>query len=228
MSNIDSFISHFNRHKGYSLAHRFKVSILTCPVRVKDRLDSLSFQCEATNLPGYNINTVDGKAYGASFPVAATPAYEDIQLTFICSGDMWEKKVFEDWLNFILPQNNYLLKYRDQYAGIINIQKYDDKNNTVYAATLFDAFPNSISPISLNWADSEVSRLQVNIKYRNFKFAYGSDSPAGNLTPSPGDIQGFLDQQKAQTSAPPPEARYADGPTYFLGLEIFKGGQGLE
>jgi hypothetical protein len=64
----------------------------------------LSLQCEQASLPGYQINTMEQKVFGSPFTVAATPVFEPLQLTFICAGDMWERKFFDDWMEFILPK----------------------------------------------------------------------------------------------------------------------------
>ena len=79
-----------------------------------------------SQLPGYNINTVDGRTYGETYPTAATSSYNDISLSFICSGDLWEKRFFDDWMASIIPKNNYLVSYRDTYVSTISVNAYYD------------------------------------------------------------------------------------------------------
>jgi hypothetical protein len=65
----------------------------------------LTLQCDQAVLPGYSINTVEQKVFGAPFSIAANPGdYQPLELQFISMGDMWERKFFEDWMEFIMPK----------------------------------------------------------------------------------------------------------------------------
>lgn len=185
MFKVSDFLSHFSKHNDFAKTSKFEV-IISPPLGLPDlKSYDLRFQCETTELPGYNINAVENRIYGVSTPVAsAAVSFADISLTFICSGDMWEKKMFDRWMNGIVPVNNYNLKYRDDYTSPkIEINQYTDiyydspdqplKNNSevfsgeqkIYSAVLYNAFPISISPLSLNWADDAFHRLTVTFKY---------------------------------------------------------------
>lgn len=185
MFKVSDFLSHFGKHNDFAKTSKFEVLISPPPGIPDLRSYDLRFQCETTELPGYNINAVENRIYGVSTPVASTAAsFTDISLTFICSGDMWEKKMFDRWLNGIVPINNYNPRYRDDYTSPkIEINQYTDifyedegqpiQPNTeifsgeqkIYSAVLYNAFPISISPLSLNWADDGIHRLVVAFKY---------------------------------------------------------------
>jgi hypothetical protein len=146
------------------------------------RLDDsryLSLQCEATELPGFTVNTLESKVYGPSWHVATTPSYSDITLTFLCTSDMWEKKYFEDWMQSIIPTGYYStdsiindgashVAYRDSYLSTIVIDQFKEsgENNIPYRCALLQAFPIAIQALPLNWGDSEgIHRLAVVFKY---------------------------------------------------------------
>lgn len=183
MSNLTSFLSNFDRHNGFSKTCRFEVEIPYAPVGSGR---DLTFQCEVAELPGYNINTVDGLVYGAPYAIAATPVYNELNLTFICAADMWEKKFFDAWLEYILPQRDYRLKYRDEYATFINVKQFTETGQIAYYATFIDAFPNTTAPITLNWADDGINRLSVGFKYRSWKAIPVENSLSGGTTLSSG------------------------------------------
>ena len=181
MFNVNNFRNHFAKHEDYAKSSRFEVRI-GAPSSQRDLVslaDGLRFQCEASELPGYNINTVDNRIYGVPNPVASTATFSDITMTFICAGDMWEKKFFDAWMDVIVPIDNYNPRYKDDYSGVIYINQYTDissssatKNFTPtaaqqlrYSAVLHGAFPISISPLSLNWADDQFHKLSVTFKY---------------------------------------------------------------
>lgn len=176
MFKVSDFLQHFNKHQDFARTARFEVRIAP-PTGVADLATfELRFQCEATELPGYSINTVDNRQYGVGRPVAAAPAaFADINLTFICAGDMWEKKLFDKWMSAVIPINNYNPRYKDDYVSPkIEICQFDGAATSdlptatsakIYSAVLFNAFPISIGPMSLNWADDGIHRLPVTFKY---------------------------------------------------------------
>jgi hypothetical protein len=169
--NINQFRDHFSRHQDFAKSSRFDVRI-SPPAGLGYNTFDLRFQCEASELPGYNINTVDGRYYGVASPVASVASFNDITLTFICAGDFWEKRMFDKWMNLIIPFNNYNPEYRDNYVSPkIEINQFADYANgsskpiIIYTASLYNAFPVTIAPLQMNWADDGIHRLSVTFKY---------------------------------------------------------------
>lgn len=173
MSFVDKFLAHYGNHKDYSKTSKFEVLVFAPNALFGTIAPSqdLKFQCETAEIPGYNINTVDGRIYGAPYAVAATPVYSDISLTFICAGDLWEKRFFDDWMQFILPKGDYdyLAEYRDNYVADIQVKSLLETGEVSREFRLIGAFPTSVAPISLNWADDSVNRLSVTFKYTRWE-----------------------------------------------------------
>lgn len=114
--NVDTFRSHFAKHDDFAKTSKFDVRIIS-PPGLGINASDLRFQCESTELPGYTVNTVDGRYYGVANPVASFPTFADLTLTFVCSGDFWEKKLFDRWMNLIIPINNYNPNYKETYTS---------------------------------------------------------------------------------------------------------------
>lgn len=68
-----------------------------------DQWASLTYLCEAAELPGISVNPLESKIGGASWWVGSIPTFEPITLTFICTQDMVEKKLFDAWMHRIFP-----------------------------------------------------------------------------------------------------------------------------
>jgi hypothetical protein len=191
MFNVNKFRNHFAAHEDFAKSSRFEVRI--APPAAQGNLvamaNDLRFQCESAELPGYNINTVDNRIYGVPNPVASTAAFSDVTLNFICAGDMWEKKFFDNWMDVIVPINNYNPEYKENYAGRVVINQYTDisassasktfqptaASQLRYSAILHEAFPVSISPLGLNWGDDQFIKLSV-----TFKYEYWTQGEAGS------------------------------------------------
>lgn len=126
--NVNKFISHFDSHGGFSKSSKFDVRIATPPGLSADPkvMEELSMQCEAAELPGYAVNTVEAKIYGAPTYVAATPVFNEMSLTFLSSGDFWEKKFFDTWIDFIIPKSRYNAQYKEFYQSNITINQYSE------------------------------------------------------------------------------------------------------
>lgn len=114
--NVDAFRTHFAKHNDFAKTSKFDVRI-TAPSGLNLNATDLRFQCESTELPGYTVNTVDGRYYGVANPVASFPTFADLTLNFICAGDFWEKKLFDRWMNLVIPINNYNPNYKEVYTS---------------------------------------------------------------------------------------------------------------
>lgn len=194
MPFVDRFLSNLAIHNDVAKSNRFEVLIFLNNnlLNVIGRGHDLRFQCEAAEIPGYNLDTVDGVVYGAPYAIAARPNFTDLNLTFICAGDMWEKKFFDGWQDFILPKRDYLARYRNEYVGDIDVIQYHDRIDpvygnaprrlpdgrmnynmgpeTIYRARYIEAFPTSVNPINVNWGDDNINRLSVTFKYRKWEY----------------------------------------------------------
>ena len=118
MFKVSDFLNHFDKHNDFARAAKFEVRIAP-PTGIADLATyDLRFQCETTELPSYSVNAIDNRYYGVPEPIAASPvAFGDITLNFICAGDMWEKKLFDRWMNGVIPINNYNPRYKDEYIS---------------------------------------------------------------------------------------------------------------
>lgn len=208
--NVNEFLSHFDSHLDFAKVSKFEVRI-TPPTGLNMKTMDLRFQCEVAEIPGFTVNTVDNRRYGIAEPVAASGSFADITLTFICAGDMWEKKLFDSWLNLVIPFNRYNLNYKDTYISPkIEVIQYsestqNDVNSLVqedinqlnrargaterpepsrsYIATIYDAYPITVSPLQLNWGDDGVHRLAVTFKY-NYWTTYDIQAQNGEVQPT--------------------------------------------
>lgn len=136
----------------------------------------LALQCEAAELPGKTLQTADVKIYGPTFKVPYQTQYSDITLTFLCTNEFYERKLFDRWLEAIMPTDTNNMRYsKDEatrYMTNISVIQYDDFIKKIYVVELIDAFPFGIAPQTLSWADDGFHRLGVQFAYQKYTVKY--------------------------------------------------------
>jgi len=138
----------------------------------------LSLQCEAAELPGKGLQTADVKIYGPIFKVPYQTQFNDITLSFLCTNDFYEKKLFDRWMEAIMPMDTNNLRYPKgddtRYLTNLKIIQYDEHIKTIYAVECIDAFPVIMASQPLNWADEGFHKLTVQFTYLKYRTLYNS------------------------------------------------------
>lgn len=136
----------------------------------------LALQCEAAEIPGRTLQTADVKIYGPTFKVPYQSMYSDTTLTFICTNEFYERKLFDRWIEAIHPSDTNNLRFpkgqKSRYLSNIKIIQYDDFIKQIYAVELLDAFPIGVAPQQLSWSDDGFHRLSVQIAYQRYRPIY--------------------------------------------------------
>lgn len=139
----------------------------------------LSLQCESASLPGKQLMTSDVKIYGPSFKVPYQSQYQDQNLTFLCTNEFYERKLFDKWIEAIHPTDTNNLRYakglNSSYLTNIKIIQYDDFIRQIYAVELIDAYPIAISDQPLAWSEDGFHRLTIQIAFQKYKTIYNGD-----------------------------------------------------
>jgi hypothetical protein len=137
---------------------------------------NLALQCEAAELPGKTLTTADVKIYGPTFKIPYQTQYGDTSLTFLCTNEFYERKLFDRWMEAIHPTDTNNLRFpkgdKSRYMTNIKIIQYDDFVKQIYAVELIDAFPIGVAPQSLSWGDDAFHRLQISFAYQKYRTVY--------------------------------------------------------
>ena len=136
----------------------------------------LALQCESAELPGRTTATADVKIYGPTFKVPYQTQYSDTSLTFLCTNDFYERKLFERWMECIHPSDTNNLRFpkgsTSRYLTNIKIIQYDEFIKKIFAVELIDAFPIGIAPQALSWGEEGFHRLSIQFAYQRYKPIY--------------------------------------------------------
>lgn len=134
------------------------------------------FRCEATEIPGRTIATIDDQTYGPTKKFGYDVTYNDVNFQIIVSEDMAERKMFEKWIDGVVTQTNRnssnfyggLVRYYDNYAaGTLSVHQVNDLGNKLCTYTLYNAYPIQLSPMNLTWEEQNTyQRFTVTMTYR--------------------------------------------------------------
>jgi len=133
----------------------------------------LSLQCETAELPGKTFVTDDVKIYGPTYKVPYQVQYAETTLTFICTNDFYERKLFERWMEAIMPIDTNNLRFpkgqNSKYMTEITVKQYNDDVTQIFGTKLIDAYPVNIAAQQLNWNDDNFHRLSIQFAYHRYE-----------------------------------------------------------
>jgi hypothetical protein len=148
----------------------------------------LGLQCESAELPGISLMTQDVKIYGPTYKLPYQKQYNDLNLTFICTNDFYERKLFDRWIEAIMPgdTNNMRFPKGDQtkYLTDITVVQFDEFVKQIYAVKIIDAFPTSIAPMQVSWSDDGFHKLTVSFAYQRYETIYKGSYNIGQAVAS--------------------------------------------
>jgi len=167
--SINDFLGSFQTD--LARTNRFDVSI-PIPlslIQYRNIAQRLTFRCENANLPGRTLGTTDQKIYNITEKFPNQTTYQDMDLTFVVSGDMSEKQFFDSWMELINPSTNFNFKYKGDYSTPVTVNQYDVNNNLTYSVELIDAFPIAVNQMDLDWSNDGIHKLTVVFAYTYWK-----------------------------------------------------------
>lgn len=219
--NINQFISHVSSQNEFSMADKYEVFItvpyfLSLIPNAVEWGRGLLLTCENAELPGVDITPIEFRHYGFIQRIPHHLNFSPVNFTFYCTGKMLEKKFFDIWMDRLIPFNTGLISYPEDDSGklttTIEIKQYDNMANVNYHIKLFDAFPTSVMPLSLNWADESIHRLQVTLMYKrwttiNTQHAAIGDPSSLNQTSTPMPSSGGVNTYTNVNNKPPQDLR---------------------
>ena len=158
---------------GLASPNKFKIEFQGIPVGLNDR--QLDFMCEQVDIAGRSVQSVMNLEYGIRREIAYNaPAYNPLNLTFICTGDFKEKRILDQWNNLIVDSTNgFDVAYYDTYAKncslTITSLKQDGKTDA-FSITYKEVYPKSVQSIQLNHStQNTVLRVNAEMQYAFFE-----------------------------------------------------------
>jgi hypothetical protein len=132
-------------------------------------MESIQMMCDSVELPGKSYGVTDYRTYGPIRKVPVSENYQDLNMSFICTGKMLERTYFGYWQSLVADPWSEHYNYYDTYVGDMFIIELDNRQMPNYAVHLTEAWPIQMMPFALSYADVDnYQRLAVQIAYRHW------------------------------------------------------------
>jgi hypothetical protein len=130
-------------------------------------IDFASFMCEAAQLPASNIGTIVIPFRGRQLKVAGDRVFDSWTVTVINDVEMKVRNEMERWMNAIANHADAGgVQNPELYFADLKVDQFDRDESVVKTYTFKDAWPSSISPIELSYADDNIERFTIEWQYQ--------------------------------------------------------------
>ncbi len=109
--------------------------------------ETLCLMCTSIQTPGRAFATAELTVHNFVEKIPYHDLFDNIRAEFYCSGDMYEKKIFDGWQKMISDSRNGYYEYADKYKTTMGIYQIDNGDSS-YSMILADAWPVSVSELS--------------------------------------------------------------------------------
>lgn len=179
-SSINEIKAAINSQGGIARPHSYEIDI--GPVRGLNQGFPRNFTmlAEEIEMPGRHFMTTPQIIYGVQRKIPYGAQYSDLPVTFICTENMRERKIFEEWHSLIQnPTTNYMLYYDDYVSSVVTIKKLDAQNRIVHSLYLEEVWPVTLDSQKLSYKDTD-TYLQVNVTFAFLRWRTSADYSNAN------------------------------------------------
>lgn len=134
--------------------------------------ENLSLLCESAVLPSRSFRTESEFMFGVARKMPLHAVYDDLSLTFICTGNMTERKFFDKWQSYICNPTSNFMHYYDDYKANMSIATFNDTYENTYTIQIEEAYPISVNVQPLSYGDTDsYLKLTVDFAYKKWRNA---------------------------------------------------------
>jgi hypothetical protein len=153
----------------------------------------LILSCEQVDIPGKLIATTEHRIHQLRTKMPYNAIMEDINVTYRCSDDMFERKFFEGWTNLIQNPVSRNYNYHNEYTSTAEIYQYShygtsrgsDEKQVVYGIRLYECYPLGFVQLSGDQsAENQYHRQNVIFTYKYWEPIDIRDNLAENANAS--------------------------------------------
>lgn len=133
-------------------------------------LGSINLFCANAQIPGRDILSTEYRDYGEPRQIGIRHQHSDLTLVYYSSEDLRERAFFENWQDLIFNPKYKQHAYYREYAGRMEISKYDQSWSKETAEYRFhEVYPTNVGVQELQSDQGDLLRLTMTFKYYNYE-----------------------------------------------------------
>jgi len=167
VSNFSSRIA----KKGLASPNKFEVVFTHIPGarNVGDDEMQLNLMCDQVSLAGRDVQAILDMQYGVRRQVVYNaPSYTPLSLSFLCTDQMDEKRILDEWNNRCVPvEGGFHVAYYDDYVGHLDVYVLDRSGkNRTYHMHYHEVYPKTVTAVEMNHGTTNATmRVTAEIQY---------------------------------------------------------------
>ena len=132
--------------------------------------ESLNLFCNAAELPGRDILSMEYRDYGESRQIGVRHQHGDLTLVYYSAEDLRERRFFENWQDIIFNPKAKQHGYYNEYTARMEISKYNQSWSEETAEYRFnEVYPTNVGAQALQSDQGDLLRLTMTFKYHNYE-----------------------------------------------------------
>lgn len=135
----------------------------------------MSLSCLTADIPARSTATADQGYGNYQRRVAYDRGLGEFTTTFIITGKMDEKRLFDAWHSIIFQESNHRISYYDDYNSSIDVQCLDNADKMIYHFELTEAWPVAVSSLRLDRTSTNQQML-MDVTWAYHKMIIDPDS----------------------------------------------------
>lgn len=223
MATLNQFISSV-AGEGLMRTSRFAV-MFSLPSAVSEGNYSRDMQkvllyCDNINLPGITLETTAAKTFGEHREMPHNKLFDTINMGFYVDNSMAVKLLFDNWMGAIQDPVTRNFNYYRDYTTDIVVDVFDIADQSRYQVTLFQCYPKALNPITMDYGNKEVMKMNVAMNYKYWTSSATTNTYGG--APGSVDNAAFSNAQNALNQYLGDTAQVPD--TYFTNFQQYQTG----
>ena len=168
--NVDKFTAQI-ASRGLASPNKFQVEFTSVPSRALvggGSTEDLNLMCESAALAGRNVQSLLDRQYGLNREIAYNgPTYQPLNLSFLCSKDLIEKRILDRWNNICVDiSKGYDVAYYQDYIGEMKVSALDTHGKKTFTLTSKEVWPKTVTAIELNHSTQNTPvRVSAELSY---------------------------------------------------------------
>lgn len=170
MANLNDFIANI-KTDGLIRNNKFNIVMSPCKAMTESSYEGYDLRklvlfCDSVAIPGMSMSTTQARTFGEFREMPYERLFNNVAMNFFMDNAMLIKDWFDEWMKCIINPYDRTIGYYKDYTTNIDIFVYDQSETPKSRITLFECYPKDISPITMDYANKDIMKLNVSMNYK--------------------------------------------------------------